>query len=228
MGNAFSTGNLTQTISGATDSTEIGNVADSLKVAVTQSTLPTGAATAANQATAQTSLSSIDTKLTSPLTNKIQGNTDGTLIGNLTDRLKVIDQDSLLVLNAIAAALGVTTSAILIQNEYVATTRTETDMTGMTYTVPAGKKFLLTSFMASYDAQATLHVRLKKQTAGVGSWVQQFRITLEVGGQGQSTIPLNFGNGLYIGNATDKFKVTVEASIANKGTVWACFTGAEI
>jgi hypothetical protein len=142
--------------------------------------------------------------------------------------LRVSDQDSQLILSAIAAALGVTTAAILVQNEVVATTRNEVDMTSMTYTVPTGKKFLLTSFMGSYDAQATIHLRFKKQTGGVGAWVQLFRITLEVGGQGQSTVPLNFGNGIYIGNPTDKFKVTVEASIANKGTVWACFTGSEI
>jgi hypothetical protein len=143
--------------------------------------------------------------------------------------LRVNDADAITVLNAIAAALGVTTAAILIQNEIPGpSTRNETDFTGMTYTVPTGKKFLLTSFMGSYDAQSTIHLRFKKQTAGAGAWNQLFRITLEVGGQGQSTVPLNFGNGIYIGNATDKFKVTVEASIANKGTVWSCFTGAEI
>jgi len=142
--------------------------------------------------------------------------------------LRVTDADATVILNAIAAALGVSTAAILIQNEVVATTRTEVDMTSMTYTVPTGKKFLLTSFMGSYDAQATIHLRFKKQTGGAGAWNQLFRITLEVGGQGQSTIPLNFGNGIYIGTATDKFKVTVEASIANKGTVWSCFTGSEI
>lgn len=167
-----------------------------------------------------------DTGAAAPVS--IVGATDLTPIGNVGDKLKIIDQDAIIILNSIAAALGVTTSALLIQNEVVATTRTEVDMALMTYTVPTGKKFLLTSFMGSYDAQATIHLRFKKQTGGVGAWNQLFRITLEVGGQGQSTIPLNFGNGIYIGNATDKFKVTVEASIANKGTVWCCFTGSEI
>jgi len=202
--------------------------ATAVAISATALPLPTGASTAANQVTANTSLASIDTKLTAPLIEKIKGDTDNTLIGNVTDKLKVIDQDAITVLNAIASALGVTTAAILVQNEVVATTRTEVDMTGMTYTVPSGKKFLLTSFMGSYDAQATIHLRFKKQTGGAGAWNQLFRITLEVGGQGQSTIPLSFGNGIYIGTATDKFKVTVEASIANKGTVWACFTGSEI
>jgi hypothetical protein len=140
----------------------------------------------------------------------------------------VTDLEAISVLNAIALSLGAITSSVLIQNEVVSTTRNETDMTGMTYTVPTGKKFLLTSFIGSYDAQATIHLRFKKQTGGSGPWNQLFRITLEVGGQGQSTIPLNFGNGLNIGVATDKFKVTVESSVANKGTVWAAFTGGEI
>ena len=158
----------------------------------------------------------------------IVGATDSTAIGNVSDKLKVIDQDAIVILNAIAAALGVTTQGVLYQNEVVATARTEQDMASMTYTVTSGKKFLLTGLFASYDAQATIHVRFKKQTGGAGSWNQLFRITLEVGGQGQSTVPLNFGNGIYIGNATDKFKVTIEASIANKGTVWAAFTGVEV
>lgn len=52
-------------ISGGTDQTRIGNVGDSLKTAVTQSALPTGASTAALQTTGNTSLSSIDGKLNS-------------------------------------------------------------------------------------------------------------------------------------------------------------------
>jgi len=159
---------------------------------------------------------------------KLIGNTDLTKIGNLTDKLKVVDQDAIIVLNAIAAALGVTTAGIFIENEYQLSTTAETDIPSMTYTVPAGKAFLLTSFMGSYDNPATIHLRLRKQTGGVGAWNQLCRITLEVGGQGQSTIPLNFGNGIKIGVAGDKFKVTGEASVKNKGTIWSCFTGAEV
>jgi hypothetical protein len=140
----------------------------------------------------------------------------------------VKDDDVYIVLQSIASALGVTTAGILKQAEYTLPSKTETDIPGITYTVPTGKKFLLTSFMGSYDAQTTIHLRFKKQTGGVGAWNQLFRITLEVGGQGQSTIPLNFGNGIYIGEAGDKFKITGEASNSNKGTVWACFTGAEV
>jgi len=82
--------------------------------------------------------------------------------------------------------------------------------------------------MGSYDAQSTIHLRFKKKVYGSGVWTQLFRITLEVGGQGQSTVPLNFGNGVYIGDEGDEFKITGEASISNKGTVWTCFTGAEV
>lgn len=51
-------------INGATDGTPIGNSGSSLNTNVTASVLPSGASTAANQATEISSLSSIDTKLT--------------------------------------------------------------------------------------------------------------------------------------------------------------------
>jgi hypothetical protein len=150
-----------------------------------------------------------------------------TRIGNVTDRLKVIDQDSLAALLDIAAGLGVTTAAIVRQAEQPITGRAEVDLTGVSYTVPNGKKFLLTAFVGSYDAQATIHLRLKKQVNSAGAWTTLFRITLEVGGQGQSSIPYNFGNGIYVGAQNDSFKVTVEASL-RKGTIWSAFAGAEI
>jgi hypothetical protein len=163
-----------------------------------------------------------------PVNYGIVGRTNGTLIGNVTDRLKVYDGDVLTILNTIAGGLGVATAGLLVQNEVVATTRTEVDMALMTYTVPTAKKFIITGFFGSYDAQSAIYLRFKKQTGGAGAWNQLFRIVMEVGGQSQSMGNLNFGNGLYIGDATDKFKVTVESSVANKGTVWACFTGAVI
>ncbi len=82
---------LTQgTVEGATDGTLIGNVSDSLKTNVTASALPTGAATEAKQDVGNTSLSAIDTQMTDgSQISKIKGDTDGTLIGNVNDRLKV-------------------------------------------------------------------------------------------------------------------------------------------
>lgn len=64
-------------LKGATDSTLIGNVADSLKVTTTSSALPTGAATAANQATEISSLSTISTNTSN--TNTSVQNTQGTV-----------------------------------------------------------------------------------------------------------------------------------------------------
>lgn len=157
----------------------------------------------------------------------LRGNTDGTKIGNSSDKLKVYDADAITVLNGISAGLGVSTSSILRQNEVAVTSRAESDISGTTYTVPVGKKFLLTSFAASYDANAAMHIRLKKQTGGTGPFVTLFRMTLMAGGQGDSTLSYNFGNGINIGQAGDVFKLTVESSIA-KGTVWAEYSGTEV
>jgi hypothetical protein len=70
--------NITATVSGAIDlststlaaleNVSIDNFPSNQNVTVTSSALPTGAATSANQTTANVSLSSIDSKLTSPLT----------------------------------------------------------------------------------------------------------------------------------------------------------------
>lgn len=141
---------------------------------------------------------------------------------------EVSDSDNLDVLNAIAAALNASTSvSILKNNEVSVTSRTEFTLSGTTYTVPSGKNFLLSSFVGSYDSQAALHLRLKKQTGGVGSFNTVFKMTMMSGGQGDSTLSMNFGNGINIGLAGDVFKLTVEASIA-KGTVFGSFSGSEI
>jgi hypothetical protein len=157
----------------------------------------------------------------------LSGN-DLTPIGHDSDKLLVKDPSVLAVLVSIAAGLGVSVSSILKQNEVAVGAKTENDISGTTHTVTTGKTFMLNSMIASYDAQATIHVRLKKQVGGAGAFSTLFRITLEVGGQGQSTVPLTFGNGILIGQAGDVFKLTVESSIANKGTIWACYTGTEI
>jgi len=157
----------------------------------------------------------------------INGSTDGTNIGNVTDRLKVIDQDVLAVLNAIASGLGVSTAGILKQNEITISSRTETDLSGTTYTVPTGKKFSITSFSASYDFAGLVYIRFKKQTGGSGAFNQLFRIVMMQGSQGDSAPTINFGNGVQIGTAGDVFKITIEGSVP-KGTVWAEYSGSEI
>lgn len=152
---------------------------------------------------------------------------DLTAIGHVSDKLKVIDQDVIAVLNAIASSLGASTTSILKSNEASVSSRTEFDLANTTYTVPTGKMFSISSFAASYDAQAMLYVRLKKQTGGAGAWVTLFRTTMMSGGQGDATTSMNFGNGINIGAAGDIFKITIEGSIA-KGTIWAEYSGSEI
>lgn len=117
-------------------------------------------------------------------------------------------------------------SNILYQSEFTITSRIETDIPGTTYTVAVGKTFRLMTFMASFDAQPTLYIRLKKQTGGSGSFNTIFRINLEVGGQGQSSVPFVFPNGVLIGNAGDVFKLTVESTLV-KGNLWSGYSGVE-
>ena len=167
----------------------------------------------------------IEDTVTTGLT--LRGDSDGTKIGNVTDRLKVIDQDVITVLNLIALALGAGSATFISkESEASITTRTKTDWTS-TYTVPTGKSFILTSFSCSYDAQGTLYVRLEKQTGGSGAFVTKERMVLMAGGNSEGTESIDCGIGIKIGSAGDVFKITVEASLA-KGTAHAQFAGNEI
>lgn len=158
----------------------------------------------------------------------IRGATDGTAIGNVSDKLKVYDPDVIDVLIDIAAGLGVSAgTSIFKYNEAAVSSRNEFDLSGTTYTVPVGKRFVITSFCASYDAQAALYVRVKKQTGGTGPWVTQFRLNMMSGGQGNSTIGFDLNSGIEIGAAGDVFKITVEGSIA-KGTIYAEYSGSQV
>ena len=150
----------------------------------------------------------------------LKGGSDDTLIGNVADRLKVIDEDLITAVNGIAGVANIIRYA-----EIAVTSRTETDLS-TPYTVAAGKTFAITSFVASYDAQAAMYVRVKKQTGGVGPFVTVFRMNMMSGGQGNSTISFDLGSGIDIGVAGDVFKMTYEASIA-KGTISAVFAGSE-
>jgi hypothetical protein len=141
--------------------------------------------------------------------------------------LIVRDDDTIAVLERIAAVSGGGGVSIFKKNEVAVSTRNEFDVANTTYTVTTGKDFYITSFTASYDAQASLYVRVKKQTGGIGTWETQFRLNMMSGGQGNSTLTYPFGNGLKIGTAGDIIKITVESSIA-KGTIFASFGGVEI
>jgi hypothetical protein len=156
--------------------------------------------------------------------NRIIGDSDGTLIGNVDDQLKVIDEDVAYLLGTIAASLGAGTGTFLKQNEAAVNSRNKFDLSGTTYTVPTGKTARITFFAGSYDAQAAVYVRIEKQTGGVGAWVTQLRLNMMSGGQGNSTLCLDLGSGVDVGTAGDILKITVESSIA-KGNVWAGYGG---
>ena len=150
---------------------------------------------------------------------RINGATDDTEIGNVGDRLKV---DALVTVTPAASTFG----TILKQAEVTIASKTETDISATSYTVTTGKSFVLTSISANYDNNSPVIIRLKKQTGGTGSFVTQFRLTLEQHGQDPSNATIQIPYGVKIGSATDVFKLTYEAALI-KGAVWACFTGLE-
>jgi hypothetical protein len=140
----------------------------------------------------------------------------------------VRDDDLNVTLASIASSLGATSgNGIVKYGMTPVTTKTETDLTDTIYTVPSGKKFSINNFTGSYDLQFTTIVRFKKQTGGTGAFNTMFAMTLQVGGQGQSTIPINFGNGVIVGSAGDVFKITYETT-NSRGNIRAFFTGNEI
>lgn len=159
--------------------------------------------------------------------SRIKGGTDETIIGNISDKLKVTDQDVYTILLQVANGSGITIPAIFKRNEISVASRTETDMPNTTYTVPAGKTFVVSSFSASYDAQVGMYVRLKKQTGGAGAWETLFRLNMMLGGQGNSTVSLDLSKGIEIGVAGDVFKITYESTMS-RGTLWASYSGSQI
>lgn len=157
----------------------------------------------------------------------LKGATDGTLIGNVGDSLKTTDLDVLAAVGAITTGTGNGASNIIRRNEAIVTSRNETDLASTAYTVPDGKVFSIDSFSASYDSQAALYVRLKKQTGGAGAFSTVLRLNMMSGGHGNSSISTDLSKGFKIGVAGDVFKITYEASII-KGNIFAMFAGSEV
>jgi hypothetical protein len=151
------------------------------------------------------------------------GGTDGTQIGNVGDRLKV---DSVVTITPAPSTFGTIIRPTAGNREVTVATKTETDFTGGSYTVPAGKTFVLTSISANYDTQSPLVVRLKKQTGGAGAFVTEYRLTVKQHGQDSSNATIQIPYGIVLATAGDILKLTYESALA-KGVLWATFTGIE-
>lgn len=148
---------------------------------------------------------------------------------NNSNELLVHDQDIVAAIQELGTGgdgVGVVPANIKKQNEVSVASRNETDLATTTYTVPAGKVFKINSFSGSYDAQALMYVRLKKQTGGEGGWTTLYRGTMMNGGQGDAIFAYAFAQGVLVGAAGDVFKITYEGSIA-KGTIFAEYSGTE-
>ena len=152
-------------------------------------------------------------------TTGIRGGTDSTVIGNIADRLKVTSDADITVSAS-------TFATIFRRAEITVATKTETDLSGVTYTVPAGKNFVLTTINANYDTQSPLYIRLKKQTGGAGAFSTEVRLTVKQHGQDASSTSMTFPYGVYLATAGDVIKITYESALA-KGSLWAAFTGIE-
>ena len=153
----------------------------------------------------------------------IRGGTDGNIVGNVGDRLKV---DAVLSSGSVTITALIAACNIFRQNEITVSVKVETDLPSSTYTVPAGKTFNLVNFGGSYDAQQPMYLRLKKQTGGTGAFVTIFRANLSVNGQDASNYNITVPTGLAIGVAGDVFKLTYEPSVG-RGVLWADYMGVE-
>lgn len=153
----------------------------------------------------------------------LKGGTDGTPIGNVGDRAKVIDEDVIALLTSIS--LGQVPVPDIYYYGSATSSRTETDVPGTTYTV-VGSNFALTAFLGSYNHPGQMTVRLRKQIGGAGPWIEIMRLDLLPGGQGGATPGYTLGSGIRVAGAGDKLKLTSEGT-STKGTVWAAFAGRE-
>jgi len=152
---------------------------------------------------------------------------DGTIVDVITatDTKKRLCVDTgNIIISSGNISIGV--SNIYKKNTVTIASKNETDISSTDYTVPGGKSFALSFFDASFDAQSTVYIRIKKQTGGAGAWEEFQRSTLEVMGQGQSGMPKSIVPPVLAGVAGDKFKITYETGLI-KGTLFVCFAGVE-
>lgn len=116
---------------------------------------------------------------------------------------------------------------ILKQNEItLAAKSVETDIADCSYTVPAGKTFVLTMMAGNYDLSGPILIRFRKQTGGTGSWDRKFRLSLKQHGQDPSHVSMPIPYGYIVGTAGDILKLTYESAL-KQGSLWACFVGIE-
>jgi hypothetical protein len=159
---------------------------------------------------------------------KILGATDNTPIGNISDQLKVIDQDAIAALGIIAAALGTGVGDSRQYGVLAPPLKTKTEFPTSTYystyTVPAGKKFRLKSMIGTFNFQCSITFYLERQIGGAGSWIEVQRIEMSQGVGSDPTIPLFFGNGTEVAQAGDKLRLTAEAAIS-KGIATCSYSG---
>jgi len=154
-----------------------------------------------------------------------QGETSVVDIRSDIDAYKRFTVDAF-VTNSLPVSIISYAANILKQAEISVATKVESDLTGSTYTVAAGKSFRLMTFGGSYDTQSPMYLRLKKQTACTGSFVTQLRITLKQHGQDESNFQITMPTGLTLGAAGDCFKITYQSALS-KGTLWAGYAGTE-
>lgn len=134
------------------------------------------------------------------------------------------DNDTVNVLNQILVQLGGTGTSnvtIIKDAEFTITTRSEVDVTGTSYTVPAGKIFRLTQFGVSSDNPAGAIFRLKVYNGA--SLLKSIKLVIQPNGGSNS---FTWPNGAQIATAGNVVKITHEAQAA-KGFGWCGFAGFE-
>ena len=135
------------------------------------------------------------------------------------------NSDIVIVLNEILTQLGGTGTGsavtVIKDAEFNVTTRSEVDVTGTSYTVPANKTFRLTQFGASSDNPSGGVFRLKVYNGA--TLIRSIKLVISPNvGANSFTWP----NGAQIAVAGNVVKITHEAQAA-KATGWCGFAGFE-
>lgn len=163
----------------------------------------------------------------------LSGATDGTQIGNVSDALKVhtvnfpsefeIKNDSgnpIPISGTVTATLR--PSDIQRNAEFSITSKVETDIAGVSYTVTNGKTFYLTQFAVASDSPSPVAMRLRVYNGA--TLVNTVKINIASNGAwGGHSWP----NGVAYATGGMVVKATFDPQAA-KGAGWAMFAGFEV
>jgi hypothetical protein len=162
----------------------------------------------------------------------IVGSTNGTSIGNVSDRLKVdVEFPEIEIKNdtgnpiPISGNISATLKFSDIQRnaEFNINSKSEADIAGVSYVVTSGKNFYLTQFAVASDSPSPVAMRLRVYSAS-NVLINTIKINIASNGAwGGHSWP----NGVLYATGGNTVKATFDPQAA-KGSGWAMFAGFEV